>query len=129
MAELAVLHLLALSRRSDQVRACLRQGLLGEPVSRGLAARRPPSWAGPYRPGGSHPATAVWRRLAGMGRRSRSEMDAAVVALLDEYRPLSELHSTLAATGLLVVCLPLTAGTRASSAPPSFRRCGPARSW
>lgn len=79
----------------------------------GPPARRPPSWAW----------DAIGRelliqlqpfgvRLAGMGRRPRSEMDAAVVALLDEYRPLSEFHSTLAATGLLVVCLPLTAGTR-----------------
>jgi phosphoglycerate dehydrogenase-like enzyme len=113
VAELAVLHLLALSRRFDQARACLRDGLLGEPVSRGLAGQT---------------ATviglgAIGRevlirlrpfgvRLVGLARRPVLEADAAVVALVDEYRPLSELHAALAATDLLVLCLPLTAGTQ-----------------
>ena len=113
VAELAMLHLLALSRRFDQARARLRDGLLGEPVSRGLAGQT---------------ATviglgAIGRevlirlrpfgvRLVGVGRRPRAEADAAAVALVDEYRPLSELHTALEATGLLVLCLPLTASTR-----------------
>jgi phosphoglycerate dehydrogenase-like enzyme len=113
VAELAVLHLLALSRRFDQARARLRDGLLGEPVSCGLAGQT---------------ATVVGLgaigrevlirlrpfgvRLVGMGRRPRSEVDATVVALLDEYRPLDELHAALAATDLLVLCLPLTQDTR-----------------
>jgi phosphoglycerate dehydrogenase-like enzyme len=113
VAELAMLHLLALSRRFDQARARLRDGLLGEPVSRGLAGQT---------------ATviglgAIGRevlirlrpfgvRLVGVGRRPRAEADAAVVSLIDEYRPLSDLHTALEATGLLVLCLPLTASTR-----------------
>lgn len=113
VAELAVLHLLAFSRRFDQARACLRDGLLGEPVSRGLAGQT---------------ATviglgAIGRevlirlrpfglRLVGMGRRPRAEADAAVVALVDEYRPLTELRAVLPTTDLLVLCLPLTASTR-----------------
>jgi D-isomer specific 2-hydroxyacid dehydrogenase, NAD binding domain/D-isomer specific 2-hydroxyacid dehydrogenase, catalytic domain len=39
VAELAVLHLLTLSRRFDRARASLRDGLLGEPISRGLAGQ------------------------------------------------------------------------------------------
>jgi phosphoglycerate dehydrogenase-like enzyme len=113
VAELAVLHLLALSRRFDQARVCLREGLLGEPVSRGLAGQT---------------ATVIGlgaigrevlirlrpfgMRLVGIGRRSPSEVDAAVVALLDEYWPLSRLHAALAVTDLLVLCLPLTEDTR-----------------
>jgi phosphoglycerate dehydrogenase-like enzyme len=113
VAELAVLHLLALSRRFDQARACLRDGLLGEPVSRGLAGRT---------------ATviglgAIGRevlirlrpfgvRLVGVGRRPRGGVDAAVLALVDEYRSLGELPAALAAADLMVVCLPLTASTR-----------------
>jgi hypothetical protein len=113
VAELAVLHLLALSRRLDQARARLRDGLFGEPVSRGLAGQT---------------ATviglgAIGRevlirlrpfgvRLVGVGRRPRAKADADAVALVDEYRPLSELHTALEATGLLVLCLPLTASTR-----------------
>jgi phosphoglycerate dehydrogenase-like enzyme len=112
VAELAVLHLLALSRRFDQTRACLRDGLLGEPVSHGLAGRTATviglgaigqEVLTRLRPFGV--------RLVGMGRRPRSEADAAVVALADEYRPLSQLHAALATTDLLVLCLPLNAGT------------------
>lgn len=113
VAELAVLHLLALSRRFDQARACLREGLLGEPVSRGLVGQATTviglgaigrEVLTRLRPFGT--------RLVGMGRRPRAEADAAVVALVDEYRPLSELHAVLATTDLLVLCLPLTTGTR-----------------
>lgn len=113
VAELAVLHLLVLSRRFDQARACLQDRRLGEPISRGLAGQT---------------ATVVGLgaigrevllrlrpfgvRLVGMGRRPRAGMDGAVIALTDEYRPLSELPAALAVTDLLVLCLPLTASTR-----------------
>jgi phosphoglycerate dehydrogenase-like enzyme len=113
VAELAVLHLLALSRRFDQARACLRDGLLGEPVGRGLTGQT---------------ATviglgAIGRevlirlrpfgvRLVGVGRRPRAEANVSALALVDEYRPLIELHAALAATDLLVLCLPLSASTR-----------------
>jgi phosphoglycerate dehydrogenase-like enzyme len=39
VTELALLHLLALSRQFDQARARLRDGRLGEPVSRGLVGQ------------------------------------------------------------------------------------------
>jgi phosphoglycerate dehydrogenase-like enzyme len=113
VAELAVLHLLALSRRFDQARACLRGGLLGEPVSRGLASQTATVIGL-----GAIGREVVIRlrpfgvRLVGMGRRPHAEADAAVVALVDEYRPLSELPAALAAADLLVLCLPLTASTR-----------------
>jgi phosphoglycerate dehydrogenase-like enzyme len=113
VAELAVLHLLALSRRFDQARACLRDGLLGEPVSRGLASQTATVIGL-----GAIGREVVIRlrpfgvRLVGMGRRPHAEADAAVVALVDEYRPLSELPAALAAADLLVLCLPLTASTR-----------------
>lgn len=113
VAELVVLHLLALSRRFDQARACLRRGLLGEPVGRGLAGQT---------------ATviglgAIGRqvlirlrafdvRLVGVARRPRAEVDVSVLALVDEYRPLDDLYSALATTDLLVLCLPLSPSTR-----------------
>jgi phosphoglycerate dehydrogenase-like enzyme len=112
-AELAVLHLLALSRRFDQARACLRDGRLGEPVSRGLAGQTATVIGL-----GAIGREVVIRlrpfgvRLVGMGRRPRAKADAAVLALVDEYRPLSELHAALAESDLLVLCLPLTKGTR-----------------
>lgn len=113
VAELAVLHLLALSRRFDQARACLRDGLLGEPVSRGLAGQTATVIGV-----GAIGREVLTRlrpfgvRLVGMGRRPRAEADAAVAALADEYRPLTELPAALAVTDLLVLCLPLTESTR-----------------
>ncbi|GIH19930.1 NAD(P)-dependent oxidoreductase [Rugosimonospora africana] len=113
VAELAMLHLLALSRRFDQARAALRDGRLGEPLGRGL---------------GGQTATVIGlgaigrevltrlrpfgTRLVGMGRRPRSEADPTVLALVDEYRPLVQLHAALTATDLLVLCLPLTGDKR-----------------
>lgn len=49
---------------------------------------------------------------AACGRQPPAEAAASAVALTDEYRPLSDLHTALAATDLLVLCLPLTADTR-----------------
>ena len=59
VAELAMLHLLALSRRFDQARARLRNGLLGtgQPRSGWPDGYRHWSWG--YRPGGPYPAPAV----------------------------------------------------------------------
>jgi phosphoglycerate dehydrogenase-like enzyme len=113
VAEIALLHLLALTRRLNQARASLRAGLLGEPISRGLAGQTATVIG--LGAVGREVLTRIRPfgvRLVGMGRRSRSEADPAVVALVDEYRPLSELRAALAATDLLVLCLPLTAGTR-----------------
>lgn len=113
VAELVVLHLLALSRRFDQARARLRDGVLGEPLSRGLAGQTTTviglgaigrEVLTRLRPFGT--------RLVGIGRRPPAAVGAAVLTLLDEYRPLDQLHTALAATDLLVLCVPLTEGTR-----------------
>jgi phosphoglycerate dehydrogenase-like enzyme len=126
VAELAVLHLLALSRRFDQARAGLHDRLLGQPISRGLAGQTATviglgaigrEVLTRLRPFGV--------RLVGMGRRPRPETDATVLALLDEYRPLDELHAALAVTDLLVLSLPLTADTRGIIGAAEFRALRP----
>lgn len=113
VAELVVLHLLALSRRLDEAREAVRTGAVGEPIGRSLAGSTATvlglgaigrEVAARLRPFGT--------RLIGVGRRAKSELDAEVAALLDAYHPFDQLTSALAQSDLLVLCTPLTEQTR-----------------
>jgi phosphoglycerate dehydrogenase-like enzyme len=113
VAELAVLHLLALSRRLDESRAAVRDQRLGEPIGRSLAGRTATVVGlGAIGREVSVRLRAFGTKLIGVGRRSDSELEPHVVALIDAYYPVHELTKALAHSDLLVLCTPLTAQTR-----------------
>lgn len=113
VAELAVMHLLILSRRAAEAAQAVADGHLGTPVGRSLHGQTAVilgmggvgrHLAGRLRPFGVH--------LIGVGRRPAREADPAVLELLDGYRRVSALRDVLAGASLVVLCLPLTAETR-----------------
>ena len=113
VAELAVLHLLALSRRLDESREALRDGQLGEPIGRSLAGRTATVVGlGAIGREVSVRLRAFGTLLIGVGRRPYCEVDPDVVALIDAYYPVVELTEALARSDLLIVCTPLTPQTR-----------------
>ncbi len=113
VAELVVLHLLALSRRLDESRDALRDGRLGEPIGRSLAGRTATVVGlGALGREVSVRLRAFGTRLIGVGRRPYCDVDRDVVALIDAYYPVAELVGALALSDLLIVCTPLTPQTR-----------------
>jgi phosphoglycerate dehydrogenase-like enzyme len=113
VAEIAILHLLALSRRLDESRAALRDRRLGEPIGVSLAGRT----ATVVGLGGigREVATrlqAFGTRVIGVGRRPRSALDPETAAVIDAYRPVEEMSQALGQGDLLVLCTPLTPQTR-----------------
>jgi phosphoglycerate dehydrogenase-like enzyme len=113
VAEIAILHLLALSRRLDESRAALRDRRLGEPIGVGLAGRT----ATVVGLGGigREVATrlqAFGTRVIGVGRRPRSALDPETATLIDAYHPVEEMSQALGQSDLLVLCTPLTPQTR-----------------
>lgn len=113
VAELCVLHLLALSRRLDEAREALRERRLGEPVGRSLAGLTATVLGlGAIGREVSLRLRPFGTRLIGVGRRPASELDPGVAGLVDAYHPVSELARALAQSDLVVVCTPLTPRTR-----------------
>ncbi len=113
VAELAVLHLLALSRRLDESREALRDRQLGEPMGRSLVGRTATVVGlGAIGREVSIRLRAFGTRLIGVGRRPYAEVDRDVVALIDAYYPVGKLTEALARSDLLVACMPLTPQTR-----------------
>lgn len=111
VAELAVLHILALLRRLPEAQAGVRGGLLGAPLGQSLLGRTV------CLVGLGHVGGALARRLRpfgvaliGVGRRPS---DAHVAHLgLTRYYPVGALHAALAAADVVVLCLPVTVETR-----------------
>jgi phosphoglycerate dehydrogenase-like enzyme len=113
VAELAVLHLLALSRRLDESRVALRNRQLGEPIGQSLVGRT----ATVLGLGGIGREVLVrlrpfGARLLGVGRRPSAELDADTNAMLDAYYPAERLSEALSQSDLLILCTPLTPQTR-----------------
>jgi phosphoglycerate dehydrogenase-like enzyme len=113
VAELAVLHLLSLSRQLDASREALQNRQLGEPIGQSLAGRT----ATVLGLGGIGREVALrlrafGTRLIGVGRRPSAELDPETAALVDSYYPIEQLSQALGRSDLLVVCTPLTAQTR-----------------
>lgn len=111
VAEIAVLHLLALARRLERARAVVREGGLGEPMGYGLDGRT----VALLGLGDIGREVAVRLRgfgveLVGLGRREQAP--SGVAGLLDEYRRLGGLAGALEGVDDLVVALPVTDATR-----------------
>lgn len=114
VAEIAVLHLLALLRRSSEATAALRAGRLGEPVGRSLVG------LGVVLVGLGAIGREIALRLApfgvrltGVGRRPPAEVGAAVRALpLAAYHRSAELKEALAGADVVVLAAALTPETR-----------------
>lgn len=113
VAELCLLHLLALSRRLDEARQALRERRLGEPLGRSLAGRTATVVGlGAVGREVAVRLRAFRTRVIGVGRRPESELDPQASATVDDYRPVDRLGEALALSDLLVVCTPLTPQTR-----------------
>ncbi|GAA4787345.1 hypothetical protein GCM10023200_21930 [Actinomycetospora chlora] len=114
VAEIALLHLLALLRRFEDARANVAKELVGEPSGRTLAGRT----VGVLGVGdiGAEVITrlrAFGAEAVGVGRRPRAETPRAVDLLDDaHYHRTGELTAALARCDDLVVACPLTPETR-----------------
>ena len=112
VAEIALLHLLALLRRFGEATANVAHGVLGGPPGRSLAGRT----VGVLGTGDIGVAVATRLRafgavVVGIGRR---ELDAypQAAAVVDAYHRVDDLTAALARCDDLVVCCPLTEATR-----------------
>jgi len=114
VAEIALLHLLALLRRYEEARANVARRLVGEPMGTTLAGRT----VGVLGVGdiGAEVITRLRAFAAepvGIGRRPRADTPRAAALLDDDhYHRTADLLGALARCDDLVVCCPLTDETR-----------------
>lgn len=114
VAEVALLHLLALLRRFEEARANVGESLVGEPSGRTLAGRT----VGVLGVGDIGAEVIVRLRAfaaepIGIGRRPRAETPRAAELLDDEhYHRVDDVLAALARCDDLVVACPLTSETR-----------------
>ncbi|WP_433787093.1 NAD(P)-dependent oxidoreductase [Actinomycetospora sp. CA-101289] len=128
VAEIALLHLLALLRRFEAARANVARRLVGEPMGTTLAGRTVGVLGV-----GDIGAEVIGRLRAfgavpvGIGRRPRAETPRAA-ALLDDahFHHADDLPGALARCDDLVVCCPLTERTRGLVGAAALAALGPA---
>jgi phosphoglycerate dehydrogenase-like enzyme len=112
VADIAVLHLLALARNLARARVTVDEGGLGEPAGRSIAGMRVAVV------GLGQVGRAVARRLhgfeavvTGIGRRPMGDQERSELGLAD-YRDTAELRSVLTQADALILCCALTEETR-----------------
>jgi phosphoglycerate dehydrogenase-like enzyme len=127
VAEIALLHLLALLRRFEAARANVARRLVGEPMGTTLAGRTVGVLGV-----GDIGAEVIARLRAfgavpvGIGRRPRTQTPRAAALLDDQHYHLAhDLPGALARCDDLVVCCPLTEGTRGLVGAAALAALGP----
>ncbi len=113
VAEIAILHVLALLRRYSQAQSSVRGGRLGQPCGSTLAGKTATVV------GVGAVGTALIARLTafealpiGVGPRERTAYPAAALLPADCYHRVEDLSSALARSHIAFACCPLTDQTR-----------------